>query len=131
MLAPARFLARALLGAAFIVLGRDAAREPGARVGMAARLGVPQPELAVRVNACTMVGAGIALALGILPRLSAAALAASLVPTTVAGHPYWQETDPQKCKGQRIHFLKNLSLIGGLLLVALDAQAGQAGRQAP
>ena len=121
MLAPVRFLARALLGAAFIVLGWDAAQQPGGRVGMAAALGIPQPELAVRANAYTMVAAGSTLVFGILPRLSATVLAAVLVPTTMAGHPYWQETDPQKRKGQRIHFLKNLSMIGGLLLLALGS----------
>ncbi|MGN6756307.1 MAG: DoxX family protein [Thermomicrobiales bacterium] len=118
-----RFLARTLLGTTFIVLGWDAAREPGGRVGMAANLGVPQPALAVRVNAYTMIAAGITLVLDVLPRLSAAALAASLIPTTAAGHHFWKKTDPQKRNGQRIHFLKNLSMIGGLLTVALEPSA--------
>src|SRR5436190_305475 len=91
MLTSLRFVARALLGLAFIVLGWDAAQEPGKRVELVAALGVPQPDLAVRVNGYTMVVAGIALALGILPRLSAAALIASLIPTTAAGHSYWKE----------------------------------------
>jgi uncharacterized membrane protein YphA (DoxX/SURF4 family) len=119
MVALVRFLARLLLGSPFILLGWEAAREPGARVHAAASIGVPQPDLAVRLNGYTMVTSGITLALGILPRLSATALVASLVPTTAAGHPYWKETDSQKRKGQRIHFLKNLAMIGGLVLVAL------------
>ncbi len=121
MLAPVRFVARALLGLAYIVLGWDAAREPGGRVGLVASLGVPRPALAVRLNGALMIGAGASLALGILPRLSALTLAASMVPTTLAGHPYWQEPDPNRRKGQRIHFLKNLSMIGGLLIVAVGS----------
>jgi len=113
-----RFLARVLLGSPFIVLGWQAAQEPGGRVNAAASLGLPQPDLAVRVHGYTMVAAGTTLALGILPRLSALTLAACLAPTTFAGHPYWKESDPQKQKGQLIHFLKNLSMMGGLLLVA-------------
>ena len=122
MLAPVRFLARALLGMAFIVLGWDAAQEPGPRVDMAAAIGVPQPDLAVRANGALMVIAGIMLALGIRPGLSAVALGTSLVPTTLAGHPFWHEQDPKQRKGQRIHFLKNVSMIGGLLAIALESR---------
>jgi len=120
MLSAVRFLARSLLSLAFIVLGWDAAREPGGRVKVVAELGVPQPELAVRANGSLMVAAGAMLMLGIRPRLAALSLVASMVPTTLAGHPFWQVSDPQQRKGQRIHFLKNLSMIGGLLTVALS-----------
>jgi uncharacterized membrane protein YphA (DoxX/SURF4 family) len=64
--------------------------------------------------------AGTALALGLAPRLSALALAGSLVPTTLAGHAYWTIEDPAARKLQRIQFHKNLALIGGLLFAALD-----------
>jgi putative oxidoreductase len=117
-----RFMARLALALPFIRLGWDAAQEPGGRVNAAAKLGVPQPDLAVRLNGYTMVAAGVTLALGILPRLSAVALVASLIPTTYAGHPFWEEQDPQKRQGQLIHFLKNVSMVGGLLLVALRAR---------
>lgn len=113
-----RFVGRACLGSSFVVLGWDAAREPGGRVAAAEAIGLPEPELAVRANGAAMVLGGVALTLGILPRLAALGLVASLAPTTFAGHPYWKETDPQKRHGQEIHFLKNLSMIGGLLLVA-------------
>jgi uncharacterized membrane protein YphA (DoxX/SURF4 family) len=41
-----------------------------------------------------------------------------MLPTTAAGHAFWEETDPQRRKQQMIHFLKNASMTGGLLLVA-------------
>ena len=115
-----RELARPLLAVTFVYSGWDVARHPGYRAQAAASLGVPQPELAVRANGVTMVAAGLALALGIFPRLAAGILAASMVPTTLAGHPFWKESDPQKRSGHRIHFLKNVSIIGGLLLAAAD-----------
>jgi len=118
MLSAVRFLARSLLSLAFIVPGWDAARGPGGRVKVVAALRVPRPDLAVRANRSLMVAAG-ALLLGIRPRLAALALVASMVPTTLAGHPFRQVSDPQQRKGQRIHFLKNLSMTGGLLFVAL------------
>ena len=42
------------------------------------------------------------------------------MPTTVAGHPYWEEKDPAARKQQQIHFLKNLTMLGGLLIAAAD-----------
>jgi len=58
-------------------------------------------------------------------RLSALALAGSLVPTTLAGHSYWKIEDPELRKLQRIQFHKNMAMIGGLLFAALDQPAAQ------
>ncbi len=64
-----------------------------------------------------MAAGGAALALGIVPRAAAAGLIASLVPTTLAGHRFWEEEDPQARRMQLTQFLKNLGLIGGLVLL--------------
>jgi putative oxidoreductase len=109
---------RVLLAAPFVVLGYEAAAEPGPRVALAAELGVPNPELAVRFNGAAMSVGGVALALGVLPRLAAAGLVASMVPTTVAGHAYWTMDDPLARKMNRIQVLKNVGLVGGLLAAA-------------
>ena len=72
-----------------------------------------------------MVGAGALLALGRLPRLASTVLAATLVPTTVAAHSFWNEQDPKVRAQQKVQFFKNVSLLGGLLIAAVDT-AGQA-----
>lgn len=82
------------------------------------------PKTWVRINGGVHIVAGLALATGRAPRLSALALAATLVPTTVAGHPYWEESDPGAKAQQRVHFFKNLSMMGGLILASVDT-AGQ------
>lgn len=110
--------AKVLLGLPFLWLGYEAASEPGRRVAMAERLGLPNPEAAVRLNGAAMVAGGAALILNVVPRLAAAGLAASLVPTTLAGHPFWNEDDPAVRTGHRIQALKNAGLLGGLLAVA-------------
>ena len=131
LLAPLRPAARVLTGSTYILLGYDALREPGGRVDLAGpllgalRAKVPLPEddeLLVRANAAVQMAAGTMLALGRAQRMSALALAASLVPTTLAGHPYWTIEDPADRKLQRIHFHKNMALIGGLLFAVLDPQ---------
>jgi uncharacterized membrane protein YphA (DoxX/SURF4 family) len=79
------------------------------------------PETLVRVKAAADVAAGLALATGHFTRPAAAVLAAGLIPTTVAGHPFWSVPKEERA-GQQVHFLKNLGLLGGLLLAAADTE---------
>ncbi|MGP3910790.1 DoxX family protein [Nonomuraea sp. 10N515B] len=112
-------LACIAIGLPFVWLGYEAVTAPGARVAMAAKLRIPRPEIAVRFNGVAMVAGGIGVATGVLWQAAAVGLVISLIPTTLAGHAFWAETDPQARKANRIQFLKNLGLMGGLLAVAL------------
>lgn len=78
------------------------------------------PVTLVRIDAGIKIGAGLALAAGRFPRLAATLLAGSLIPTTLAGHRFWEIEDPQQRAEQQIHFLKNTSLLGGLAIAAVD-----------
>ena len=125
-----RRLARPMLAAVFVTGGVDSFRAPGGRAQLAEPVAVPlarripalpeDPETLVRLNAAVQVAAGLALATGRLPRVAAAVLAASLVPTTVAGHRFWEVTDPAARKQQQLHFTKNMGILGGLLVAAVD-----------
>jgi putative oxidoreductase len=77
-------------------------------------------EQAVRINGAIQCAGGLLLATGRLPRLSALAIAATLVPTTLAGHRFWEIEDKQERAAQRTQFMKNLSMLGGLLIAAVD-----------
>ncbi len=110
----------------FVYGGLDAFRNPGGKVARAEKVA---PEVAglvgidadteqlVQFNGVVQVAAGITLALGIFPRLSALALAGSLVPTTLAGHRFWEAEDDAARSQQTTQFLKNAGMLGGLLLV--------------
>lgn len=126
-----RAIARPLLAATFISGGLSTLRNPAERVPSADRVVSPlasrlpqlsDTEQVVKVDAAAKVVAGSLLALGKLPRLSATVLAASIVPTTIAGHPFWEERDPARRNQQRLHFLKNAGLLGGVLLAAVDTE---------
>jgi putative oxidoreductase len=108
---------RLLLAAIFVHGGWHAFKDPAKRPDQAARLGLPQPELMVRANGAAMAAGGVALALGIFPVATAAGLIASLIPTTLAGHRFWEEDDQQARRMQLTQFLKNAGLIGGLVLL--------------
>jgi putative oxidoreductase len=79
-----------------------------------------ETEQVVRVNGAIQAAAGALLGLGVLPRLAALVVAGSLVPTTIAGHRFWSYEDPQERASQRIQFLKNAAMLGGLLLAVAD-----------
>jgi putative oxidoreductase len=119
-----RRIARPLLAAVFVGSGVDALRNPEPRAKKAAgmvtaaaeRFGTPaDPLLAVRANAGVHIAAGLGLGTGAAPRTSALVLAGSLVPTTLAGHAFW-EYPKEEQEFQRTQFLKNLGLLAGLLL---------------
>ncbi len=123
-----RRFARLMLAWMFIQGGSSTLRKPEGRAATAgdtldkirsfAPVELPDDVALVRANAGVQTAAGVALAADVLPRLSAFTLASSLVPTTVGGHPFWTIDDPAQRAQQRIHFTKNLAILGGLLLVA-------------
>ena len=124
-----RRIARPMLASMFVVGGVDQLKRPAAKTDTAKKvtdtlapiLRLPEDtELLVRANGVVMVGAGTMLALGRFPRVSAVLLAATLVPTTVAAHRYWEEQDEDARAMQKVHFFKNLGLLGGVLLAAVD-----------
>lgn len=113
----------------FVVGGIDAFRDPASKVPAAEKVvgelpaeavGMATTEQVVRLDAAAKIAGGLALATGRVPRLSALVLVASLVPTTAAGHRFWEESDPAARKAQRLHFVKNCAILGGLLLAAVD-----------
>ena len=131
-----RLAARPLLASMFVMGGLDALRNAGKKADAAEpvtdrlvpllRKAIPQlpedPATLVRINGAAQLGAALMLATGRLPRTSATILAATLVPTTAAGHRFWEEKDPQRKATQRIQFFKNASMLGGLLLAAVDTE---------
>jgi uncharacterized membrane protein YphA (DoxX/SURF4 family) len=76
----------------------------------------------VRANGAAQVLGGLALASGKGRRLGALLLAGSLVPSTLAKHPFWTRTDPEERALDRSQFLKNVSLLGSVLLAAGDTE---------
>ncbi|QDQ97798.1 DoxX family protein [Tomitella fengzijianii] len=144
-----RRIARPMLASIFVIMGADALRDPSGRAvavtGFADsyRSALPDavcgamesaPENLVRANGLVQVGGGLMLAAGRYPRVAAGTLAASMGPTTVIGHDFWNESDPAQRKAQMVQFLKNLGLTGGLLLAAVDTEGkpslGWRGRRA-
>ena len=132
-----RRIARPLLAAPFVYGGISTLRKPQDRVPGAAPVVEKIAEAAdaqlpvqvprdvqqwVQADAAIKVAAGSLFALGKFPRLTALVLSGSIVPTTLAGHRFWEHDDPTEQFGQISNFLKNTGLLGGLLLAAVDTE---------
>jgi putative oxidoreductase len=131
-MALSRRIARPLLASIFVVGGWDALWNPAGKAKKAESVSQPlsqsvgidrlDAETLVRVNGAVQIGGGLLLAVGKFRRLAAFALIGSIVPTTYAGHRFWEESDPTTRAQQKVHFLKNLGLLGGLILAAFDTE---------
>ena len=137
-----------MLATTFITRGVDALRSPkpaadAARPTLEGLSKLPDPvganvptnaETVAKVTAGVQIGAGLLLATGRLPRLSSAALAVSVVPGSLGGHAFWNETDPDRKAVERKALFADLGLIGGLIIAAVDTEGkpslGWRGRRA-
>lgn len=125
-------LAHGCLAGLFLYGGARAVLDPSANAADAEFVTRPlaalvplfrRTEAVVRANGICQVVAGAALALGKAPRLAAGVLAVSLIPTTIAGHRFWEQPDPLARNHERIEFLSNLSIFGGLLSTIICARS--------
>ncbi len=128
-----RRMARPLLASIFVVGGLDALRRPTSKSEKARAVTEPLREHApatadvdtetmIRINGGVQLVAGVLLAMNKFRRLACLALMGSLIPTTYAGHRFWEETDDAIRAQQKMHFVKNLGLFGGLILAAVDTE---------
>jgi uncharacterized membrane protein YphA (DoxX/SURF4 family) len=133
----ARALGRALIALAFVHGGIATLKDPVPRAEAAADFladlrraapWLPSDLTLVRLNAATHVAAGALLAAGAWERQAAQVLAASLVPTTIAGHPAWAAADPATQEAEAIQLGKNLGILGGLLLLSFGRARTRADR---
>lgn len=146
-----RRLARPMLATVFVIDGVETLRNPQAHVADAAPLvdkatpvvekgeqavnervsatvpPVPKDtETLVKVLAGVKIGAGVTFALGKAPRLSALALTASHLPSTVSRHAFWTESDPAARSRKTTGMATDVALLGALMLASVDT-AGQPG----
>ena len=84
----------------------------------AARHGVPLPDLLVPVSGVIALVGGLSVLLGFQTRIGAWLLVIFLVPVTVMMHNFWTSTDPLTHQIERAMFLKNLTMLGGALVIS-------------
>lgn len=111
-------LGRVLLGSFFTYYGVNHFLETAAMAQYAASKGVPQPELAVLVSGALIVVGGLSVLFGMWPQIGAACLALFLIGVTPIMHNFWDVADPMLRMNETAHFMKNVALLGGVLMMS-------------
>lgn len=99
-------------------------------IGYAAAQNVPLPSLLVPFAGVLAILGGLSIILGYKARWGAWLIVLFLVPVTFMMHNFWTITDPMMRQMQMAMFMKNISMLGGALLItyfgsgplSLDAQ---------
>ncbi len=118
---------RAMLGALFVVSGLlKIGRFAGVAASLAA-LGMPISQGVAGLVIVLEVGTGLALVCGWHVRIAATILVPFVVMATLMFHPFWA-ADASAYGNQLNHFLKNIALLGALLMVACTDSPRQTAR---
>lgn len=102
-------------------------------IAYAAHAGVPFASILVPLSGLLSLAGGLSVLLGYRARLGAWLLVLFLVPVTLVIHDFWSVADPGTRQLELVMFLKNVTALGGALLIAhfgagplsLDARAGR------
>ncbi|GFZ86550.1 DoxX family protein [Dyella caseinilytica] len=112
-------LARLLLMSLFVIFGLDKFLNFSGTADYMASVGLPLPTFAAFTALVMEFFVGIAILLGYYTRPLALALALYTVITALIGHRFWVITDAGVRLDTMIHFYKNMSITGGLLLLCI------------
>ncbi|RKT22012.1 putative oxidoreductase [Paraburkholderia sp. RAU2J] len=111
-------VARIVLMVLFVMFGWSKLTGFSGTVAYMTSSGAPVPELSAIIAVIMELGVGIALLVGFFTRPLALLLAVYTLGTAIIGHHYWNMTGAVQYDNM-IHFYKNISIIGGLLLLCV------------
>lgn len=111
-------LARILLMILYVTAGWQKMLGFGGTVGAMAAYGLPIPTVAAIVVVVIEFLVGIALVIGVWTRPLALLMAVYTLATAFIGHHYWTMTGAAY-GANFINFYKNVSIVGGLLLLCV------------
>ena len=89
----------------------------GHMIGYAQSKGVPSPKLAIMGSGVLLLLGGLSILTGMYTGVGLALLIIFLVVVSFKMHDYWKESDPMAKNGSRLHFYKNMAIIGALLMM--------------
>ena len=110
-------LARCFIGGIFVYSGFGKLMALDGFGAMLAKAGVPMPEVMAVVGAAVELFGGLAIMLGLQTRYAAVLMALFTISATLISHRFWEFDDLAMRKGQSIHFMKNLAILGAFLLL--------------
>ena len=109
-------VARFLFALIFLMAGANHFNKQ--TIGYAASQGVPLASIAVPLSGVVAIAGGLSILLGYRAKLGAWLIVLFLVPVSLMMHKFWTVTDPMMAQIQMILFMKNVSMLGGALLIS-------------
>lgn len=107
---------RALFAAIFLTAGLT--HFSSTPIDYATQMGLPFAWLMVPLSGVIALAGGLSIVLGYRARLGAGLIILFLVPVTVTMHAFWKIEDPMMAQIDQAMFMKNVSILGGALLIA-------------
>lgn len=111
-------LGRTLIALIFVLSGFSKIAGFEGTVGYIASKGLPLPQLAAIGAIIVELGGGLSLIVGWKARWAAAAMLVFTAMAAFVFHNFW-DVPPDQAQNQMIHFMKNISMMGGLLFVVI------------
>jgi len=112
----AALIGRILLAALFVISGFNKIGGFSGVAGYIGSKGLPMPEVLAALTIALELGGGILLMIGYKVRIVSILFFLWLIPTTLLFHKFWG-IDAAQVQNQMNNFLKNVSIMGAMLLV--------------
>ncbi|HSD15015.1 MAG TPA: DoxX family protein [Flavobacterium sp.] len=87
-------------------------------IAYASSAGVPYASFLVPFSGVLSFLGALSIVLGYKAKIGAWLIVLFLVPVTLVMHNFWSITDPMAHQMQMVMFMKNLSMLGGALMIA-------------
>ena len=115
---PTLFLiGRLIFGGYFLMNAWNHFKHADGLAGYAESKGISGGKPAVFLTGVMLLLGGLGVVFGIAPEASLALLILFLVGVSFKMHAFWKETDPNARMMDRIQFMKNMALVGALLML--------------
>lgn len=110
---------RLCIAAIYLISGTEKVSAYSALAENLARKGLPAPDLLAVCAIVAELGGALLVAFGFRPRFGALVLLIFTAAATVMFHDFWNVSGAAR-EDQLLHFLKNLAIFGGLLVLAIS-----------
>lgn len=110
-------IGRILFSIMFIMSGVGHLKNLEHTVKLTASTGAPFPKLLSIFSSLLALFGGLSIAFGFYVEIGAVLLLLFLLPVTFMVHRFWAYSEPMQASNHQAHFMKNIGLIGGLLII--------------
>jgi len=118
----AALVGRIMIAAIFLLSGFAKIIDLDTTAGYMVQAGIPAARTLAVIAGLAEIAGGLAIAFGFLARLGALGLFIYLIPTTLIFHHFWTFQGAEQ-KTQLVNFMKNLAIMGGLLVLFAEGPA--------